>query len=240
MVVTGNGSSPSYNSSEQQSLLYGSDKKTASNTQIIPVDNNRQHHEINPNYDVAAAAWNGQQQQPLPTSNLQIREQKIDPYYSSRVTDTSCLDLCCSSGVSLFLVLFIVSASISQIICEIVVYPNYYENTLVQILPRVLVYVPLGLSILYYIILVFTCSTAKYLFNNKDASSIYDNVDKLTRARPTISLYVSCYHYETRIETYTDSEGNTKTRTYEERVTTYSETRAFNYNYFRDVSKPFL
>mmetsp|Transcript_5390 Transcript_5390/g.20127 ORF Transcript_5390/g.20127 Transcript_5390/m.20127 type:complete len:444 (-) Transcript_5390:100-1431(-) len=95
----------------------------------------------------------------------------------------------------------------------------------------------------HYIIQVFCNPSARYLSHKKSTVDSYGYVDSLKREAPRLYMSVSCYHYETRTRTVTstDAQGRTTTRveTYQERVTTYSETTHFPYAYWVDASGVF-
>lgn len=60
---------------------------------------------------------------------------------------------------------------------------------------------------------------------------------KLAReATPQLSIYIECYHYETRTTTTTDSNGRTQTHTRTEKVTTYTASEPVRYSEWKDVS----
>ncbi|KAF0981240.1 hypothetical protein FDP41_013028 [Naegleria fowleri] len=168
----------------------------------------------------------------------------LEPLYSHKSHQTTVRmfgSFCYSSYVSLFLSLFIVSASLAQSLCEALIYNEpHYRNTLVPILPRVLIYIPLGLSLLYYWIMVFRCSTFKYLRNHQNEENTYEYIERIRQTKPLITMEIECYHYETITEKYTDHAGNKQTRIREEKDTTYREERNFDFMFHRDVSQPFI
>jgi len=182
---------------------------------------------------------------PSAQTTMVTKEQEIDPRYSygggKKATIAS---FCCSKLVSLLISLFIACAGLAMIICEAAIFPFVltpsYENSNIILGIRVGVYVPLGFAIIYYLILTFVCGTFKYLIHNKDAENTYGWMDNLNRVKPCISMSVVCYHYETRIEHYTDSKGKHKTRTSTVRVNSFSESRAFDFQFYRDMSQPFM
>lgn len=173
------------------------------------------------------------------TQGLVEKQQPLNPFYSHDGRRKAVGHWLCHKYVSLGLSIFIFFAALSQLICEIAVYP-YTNNYGVKVGPRVAIYIPLAFAILYYAIMIFSCGTFKYLWNNMSVSEIYNYIDMITKVKPVIAMSVSCYHYETRVEHYTDSQGRSQTRTTTVRVNTYSETRLFNYEFFRDLSRPFV
>jgi hypothetical protein len=91
-----------------------------------------------------------------------------------------------------------------------------------------------------YIITNSLSSTCKYIFNKHKSESIHELMKRNFSNPPKLNFHVECYHYETRTKTTTDSEGNTKTESSEEKVVTYSESRPFIFYTWRDTSGLFL
>ena len=96
----------------------------------------------------------------------------------------------------------------------------------------------------YIYMLIESCCSAENQYVSSiltDVSAI-DFVDRLKRTDPQRIMMIECYHWETRTRTvyYTDSNGNTQTRTetYQERVTTYTEEQVFPICYCQDISDP--
>ena len=96
----------------------------------------------------------------------------------------------------------------------------------------------------YIYMLIESCCSAEnqYLSSIQTDVSAIDFVDQLKRTDPQRVMMVECYHWETRTRTvhYTDSNGKTHTRTetYQERVTTYTEEQVFPICYSQDISDP--
>ena len=94
----------------------------------------------------------------------------------------------------------------------------------------------------YLYMLIESCCSAEnqYLSSILTDVSAIGFVDQLKRKDPQRVMMVECYHWETRTRTvqYTDSNGNTQTRTetYQERVTTYTEEQVFPICYSQDIS----
>jgi len=114
-----------------------------------------------------------------------IKEQRIDPNYSrthnSKATFAS---FCCSKGMSLFLSIFIISVSLAILIVELTVFTGMsdsnYQTTQIKLGVRLGLSIPGGLAIVYYIILIFTCGTFKYIMNNNNAENTYNFIDQIT------------------------------------------------------------
>ena len=96
----------------------------------------------------------------------------------------------------------------------------------------------------YIYMLIESCCSAenKYLSSIPTDVSANDFVDRLKRTDPQRTMMIRCYHWEARTRTvdYTDSHGNTQTRTetYQIRVTTYTEEQVFPICYCQDISDP--
>lgn len=65
-----------------------------------------------------------------------------------------------------------------------------------------------------------------------------NNIDKAIKSPPEIYWHIECYHYETRTRTVTDSEGNTRTETYQEKVVTHVANTKFRILEWMDESAP--
>jgi hypothetical protein len=101
----------------------------------------------------------------------------------------------------------------------------------------------LATLITFYVIYVISnlCSPAmSYLCHKHGAFSIHNLMKQIFYNPPTIRWHVECYHYETSYHTHTDSNGNTRTETKSNRVTTFTGSRDFHYYTWRDVSGLFL
>merc|ERR1711871_1447331 len=80
----------------------------------------------------------------------------------------------------------------------------------------------LGCLYFVYMIESMACNTRKYL---SELQSVEKAFNKFMRARslsPSISWRAVCWHTELRTRTVTDSNGNSRTETYYERVNTHS------------------
>ena len=94
----------------------------------------------------------------------------------------------------------------------------------------------------YLLMLIESCmsSEKKYLSSIIADASAFEFVNQLKYTDPQRAMSIECYHWETRTRTvyYTDSNGNTQTRTetYQERVVTHTESKIFPIAYAEDVS----
>lgn len=61
-------------------------------------------------------------------------------------------------------------------------------------------------------------------------------MDRLYQTKPTLSIHIECYHYETRVVYDYDSNGNSRTRTETYPVTTYVETEPVCISSWTDAS----
>lgn len=84
----------------------------------------------------------------------------------------------------------------------------------------------------------------RYLKNSVDnIVTMFDILDTLRNTSPSIHWHVECYHYETRtrLVTYTDSNGNTQTRTetYQEVVVTHVANTNYIFQSWEDASRDY-
>merc|ERR1711900_799 len=97
-----------------------------------------------------------------------------------------------------------------------------------------------GVFFLGYMIEICLSSTQKYLCNIEHKGSVHRLVDRLQRTAPQIVWSIHCYHMETRtrLVSYTDNQGNTRTRveTYTVRVDTHSASQHYRFDAWDDVS----
>jgi len=94
----------------------------------------------------------------------------------------------------------------------------------------------LGVCVLVYWITICCDGTCGYLRNFNENRNAYSVVQSNQLAAPHLGMWCECYHYETRTRSYTDSNGNRKTETYTEKVTTYRGSDTFRYGSWADVS----
>lgn len=80
-----------------------------------------------------------------------------------------------------------------------------------------------------------------YLLNIMQDDTAWGYIQKMHQVPPKIDMIVECYHYETRVRVvyYTDSNGNTQSRTetYQEKVVTFVDQDEFSFGSWVDVSK---
>eukprot|EP00056_Hartaetosiga_gracilis_P001057 m.41991 g.41991 ORF g.41991 m.41991 type:complete len:378 (-) comp10479_c0_seq1:687-1820(-) len=93
---------------------------------------------------------------------------------------------------------------------------------------------------IYLIYLIEACcsSTSGYVHNKLQDPN--PHVAAVLDTPPTIRFHIQCYHYETRTRTVRDSNGNTRTETYTERVNTHSASENFHILQWFDDSMPFF
>ena len=85
----------------------------------------------------------------------------------------------------------------------------------------------------------YNCSaSAQYIHNMQDFVECLNNIDKAIKSPPEIYWHIECYHWETRTRTVTDSEGNTRTETYQEKVVTHVANTKFRIKEWMDESAP--
>jgi hypothetical protein len=74
----------------------------------------------------------------------------------------------------------------------------------------------------------------EYVANTKFDSGLLEHVEVVKAAQPTISMHGEAYHYETRTEHYTNSDGSSGTRTRQEKVTTHTACELLRFDYCED------
>ena len=115
-----------------------------------------------------------------------------------------------------------------------------YGRIFIDLVVNAFVVIPLG----YIIILCESLCSAEhgYISSMLEGESISEFLNKLKAQEPERTMNIECWHMETRTRTvyYTDANGNTQTRveTYQERVTTYTEQKTFEFRFWRDISDP--
>ena len=108
------------------------------------------------------------------------------------------------------------------------------------ILDNYLFFIITGVAYLIHLIVLCCSDTFKFL-NNLDLDiNPYKLTHKLQHTNPMTVWHIECYHYETRFRTVTtrDANGNTQTRTetYQEKVTTHRNTHNQRYREVEDAS----
>jgi hypothetical protein len=96
------------------------------------------------------------------------------------------------------------------------------------------------LTYIAYIINELCSPTFAYLRNKHKANTIHDYMNNLYTTPPTKTFHVECYHYETRIHTERDNNGETRTRTERVKIVTHRGSQDFYYYSWRDISGIFL
>jgi len=86
------------------------------------------------------------------------------------------------------------------------------------------------IGILYYIE-TFGYSYCSYFLNLASVAKSYEEIDKMFKAYPTITMHIVCYHYRQ----YRRSDGALVT----ERVETHRASQEFDYSSWRDISGQF-
>ncbi|CAD7697859.1 unnamed protein product [Ostreobium quekettii] len=98
----------------------------------------------------------------------------------------------------------------------------------------------LVISVIFYLIELFTCSTGSYVHNVLSTESAVDYVNRLKRTQPVVGYHMCCYHMEVRTRTITESDGQggtrTRTETYTEKVTTWNGSENFHFDTWKDTS----
>jgi len=89
---------------------------------------------------------------------------------------------------------------------------------------------------LYFIEAFFVSTTPRYLWNQTDPEGIDVYVDRVKCVPPQVVFHVECYHYETHYRTVTDSNGNTRTESYTEKVVTHRASENLQFSTWNDVS----
>eukprot|EP00826_Nyctotherus_ovalis_P037761 TRINITY_DN3472_c0_g2_i4.p1 TRINITY_DN3472_c0_g2~~TRINITY_DN3472_c0_g2_i4.p1 ORF type:complete len:393 (+),score=64.68 TRINITY_DN3472_c0_g2_i4:154-1332(+) len=77
----------------------------------------------------------------------------------------------------------------------------------------------------------FTCSYCVYFFRKTIAAQSYEDIDKMFKAAPLVTLNVACYHYRTVYSRGISSTG---------RVVTHLGSEEFRYTSWRDASGEFI
>ena len=85
-----------------------------------------------------------------------------------------------------------------------------------------------------YIVMSACTDTCKYINNLVELPKVFQNIAKAIRNAPVKSFHISCYHWETRTTSSTDSDGNTTYSTEEVKVHTHSATESFDCSHFVD------
>ena len=94
----------------------------------------------------------------------------------------------------------------------------------------------LGALYLLYIIECSCANTCGFVTNVNADAGIAQHYLLMRQRPPHVAWSISCYHYETRTTTSTDSKGNTTTTTRQERVTTHTARTQYQLEGWQDTS----
>lgn len=97
----------------------------------------------------------------------------------------------------------------------------------------------LAFVITVYYVIEFCSSSSKYLCNRTEDSSIYSYMERMFYTPLHKVMKISCYHYEERTYTDSDSDGNSSTKTEIVEVTTHEASERYFYTSWRDISGKF-
>jgi hypothetical protein len=101
-------------------------------------------------------------------------------------------------------------------------------------------FIPFLIFYIFYLIECCCSSSLSFLSNQQHVERAQSAVEAMQSQPPIVSMFVQCYHYETRTRTVSvrNSDGSTslRTETYTERVVTYSETVYMPYGSWMDVT----
>jgi len=103
-------------------------------------------------------------------------------------------------------------------------------------------FLPYALAAAYIAYWIECCCSGsqKYLMNDMETLQYEGYMQQIKSSAPLIGTRIECYHYEIRTRTvyYTDSNGNSRSRTetYTERVTTYTGTSYWDYKSWEDTT----
>lgn len=66
-----------------------------------------------------------------------------------------------------------------------------------------------GLCFVWIIYTISSCNTntTKYISNTVNVNQVFTNIERAIAARPECRLHIQNYHYEDRVEHYTDKDG---------------------------------
>ena len=91
-------------------------------------------------------------------------------------------------------------------------------------------------SYFIYIIIICKCSPTITFLSSKQKETVKSKLEYIFSKNVIIEFTGISYHFETQRETYLNSYGNTKTRTWEIKVETHRESELYNYKSCIDVS----
>ena len=117
-------------------------------------------------------------------------------------------------------------------------YINWDKNKMKQvILPAFIIFI---IAYIAYLIAEFYSTSFSYLYHKKGNIMMYQKMKELFCGHPIIKFNCVCYHFETYTVYYTDSNGNSRTRTETRRVNTHYDSFIVPYYSVRDISGPFV
>lgn len=85
---------------------------------------------------------------------------------------------------------------------------------------------------------ILVSKTLQYLTHIKLRPEVIDYYNDMRSKPPFIQWRIECWHWETRTRVVTDSNGNTRTETYQERVVTHTARKVNTINKWTDASFP--
>eukprot|EP01116_Phalansterium_solitarium_P024666 TRINITY_DN9098_c0_g1_i2.p1 TRINITY_DN9098_c0_g1~~TRINITY_DN9098_c0_g1_i2.p1 ORF type:complete len:384 (-),score=41.30 TRINITY_DN9098_c0_g1_i2:311-1462(-) len=97
-------------------------------------------------------------------------------------------------------------------------------------------FVALGCTYLSFVIVSFVAGTFRYLLQLKASTSAYVDIQQNQLLQPALGMNCECYHYETRVRSYRDSNGHWRYETHQEKVVTFRGHETFGYNSWADTS----
>lgn len=98
-----------------------------------------------------------------------------------------------------------------------------------------------GLVFIVWLCNIAECAISKsfgYLRKQTNLSEAQDKIKHLKKKAPKVVWHIQNYHYETRVHTTRDSEGNTRTHRKRVRVNTYYKEKNFKFKKWVDMTPP--
>lgn len=92
-----------------------------------------------------------------------------------------------------------------------------------------------------HILAIVVCTNRRILITRRGLEDCVATIETgHSRTKPSSTHHFRCYpdHYETRTTTTTDSKGNTRTSTHQEKVTTHRASKTYNLPGWQDDSPP--
>ena len=120
------------------------------------------------------------------------------------------------------------------LITPFLIWLTYWDNSTNQLKAIIAFIVGAGCYLIHFILqLCSLCSTFSCFHIQESFQKIMLSFFK---DRPTYTLSLECYHYESEEEEYVDEEGNTQTRTHTYKVHSFNGKKNIEYYSCRDVS----